>query len=281
MTRALTFLAVLIAAIYLFAVYLRRTGMFFPDRFPTGRWDTKLWMVEPSEHWITTSDDVKLHAWLFRSNDAGAPMLIWFHGNAGNLTDRAEMAAELARRGVSVFLFDWRGYGKSGGKATESGLYRDALAAYEYVQSGAAGSQPAESTTGGLRARRSTIVLYGESLGGPYAAYVAKERKGVHAVIIENSFPSLLALGNAFYKPLPLGLTAPFALRTAAWLNEAGVPVLVMHGTRDQVIPYALGKELYDELRVPKEMLTANAGHCEIPLFEAARYYEAVVRFAH
>jgi fermentation-respiration switch protein FrsA (DUF1100 family) len=110
---------------------------------------------------------------------------------------------------------------------------------------------------------------------------VAKERKGlVRAVIIENSFPSLKAIGNALYRPLPLGWTAPFALRTSKWLNEAGLPVLVMHGTHDQVIPYSLGKQLYDELRVPKEMLTANAGHCEIPATEGDRYYAAVIKFA-
>ena len=84
-------------------------------------------------------------------------------------------------------------------------------------------------------------------------------------------------MGNALYRPLPLGWTAPFALRTTDWLNEAGVPVLVMHGTRDAVIPYALGKKLYDGLRVPKEMLTSHAGHCEIPLFEAA----ALLRYRH
>jgi fermentation-respiration switch protein FrsA (DUF1100 family) len=222
-------------------------------------------MVEPEERWFTTDDEVRLHAWFFRSKDAKAPVMIWFHGNAGNLTDRAEMAAELAQRGVSVFLFDWRGFGKSEGRASESGLFRDALAAHDFVKT----LQPA------------SIVLYGESIGGPYAAFVARERKGVHAVILENSFPSLLALGNALYKPLPLGWTAPFALRTTKWLNDANVPVLVMHGTRDQVIPYALGRKLFDDLRVPKELLTADAGHCEIPLFEAGRYYEAVVRFAN
>ena len=76
-----------------------------------------------------------------------------------------------------------------------------------------------------------------------------------------------------------LSVTEPFALRTTAWLNDAGVPVLVMHGTRDGVIPYALGKKLYDDLRVEKQMLTSHAGHCEIPLFEPARYYDAVTRF--
>lgn len=260
MTRVLIFVATIVLAIYALAFYLRKTGMFFPDRFPAGNWDTRQLPVQPSDHWITTSDGVRLHSWLFQAADPKAPVLIWFHGNAGNLSGRAETAAELARRGVSVLLFDWRGYGKSGGRASESGLFRDALAAFDFV-----------------KPRATSIVLYGESIGGPYAAWVAKERKGAHAVIIENSFPSLMALGNALYK---MGWTAPFALRTADWLNEAGLPVLVMHGTRDQVIPYSLGKQLYDELRVPKEMLTANAGHCEIPAAEPARYYDAVIKSA-
>ena len=258
----LTFLAVLLAAIYLFALYLRRTGMFFPDVYPTGRWDVKAWMIEPSEHWFKTTDGVKLHGWLFKANDPNAPVIIWCHGNGGNLTDRAEMAVELAKRGASVFLFDWRGYGRSEGKARESGLFHDALAAYDYI---AKSGVP--------------IVMYGESLGGPYAAYVATRRKVV-AVVIENSFPSLRDLGNSLYHPLPLGWTAPFALRTTKWLNDARVPVLVMHGTRDSVIPYHLGKKLYDDLDVPrKELLTCDAGHCEIPLFDPRRYYETVIRF--
>jgi fermentation-respiration switch protein FrsA (DUF1100 family) len=98
-------------------------------------------------------------------------------------------------------------------------------------------------------------------------------------VVLENTFPSLAAMANVITRPIPLGWTVPFALRTTKWLNEAKRPVLVMHGTRDAVIPYALGRQLYDHLRVPKEMLTANAGHCEIPLFEPQRYYEAVTRF--
>lgn len=260
LTRILVFVLVLLVAILLFAQILRRTGMFYPDRYPTGRWDHG-----GEDHFFETSDGLRLHAWWFRAKAPDAPVMIWFHGNAGNLTDRADMAWELARRGVSVFVFDYRGFGRSEGRPSESGIYRDAIAAYEYVRSKGA----------------TRIVLYGESIGGPYAAFVAKERKGqIRAVILENSFPSLKDVGNAIYHPLPLGWTAPFAMRTTAWLNEAGVPVLVMHGTRDAVIPYRLGRQLHDGLTVPKEMLTSHAGHCEIPLFEAARYYEAVVRFA-
>jgi uncharacterized protein len=264
--RILTFLLVLSLGIYALSLYLRLTGMFFPDRFPVGRWDTEQWMVVPAEHWFTTSDGVRLHAWLFSASQPDAPVMIWLHGNAGNLTDRAEMAVEFAKRGISVFVFDYRGFGKSGGRATEWGVFRDSLAAHDYVRS--------------LGAQR--VILYGESIGGPYAAHVARKRKndGIEAVILENSFPSLRALGNALYHPLPLGWTAPAALRTTAWLNDAGVPVLVMHGKRDAVIPYRLGVELYEGLRVPKEMLTSEAaGHCEIPLFDAKLYYETVLRF--
>jgi fermentation-respiration switch protein FrsA (DUF1100 family) len=264
MTRIAIFILILLAAVVAFSQFLRRNGMFFPDRFPTGRWDRGAFMIVPTEHTFVTPDGVRLHAWRFDAKSANAPVMIWFHGNAGNLTDRADMAVEHARRGISVFVFDYRGYGKSEGRPSESKLLIDSLAAFDYVRSHGA----------------KTIVLYGESVGGPYAAFVAKERKGlVRAVVVENSFPSLKDMGNALYRPLPLGWTAPFALRTTDWLNEAGVPVLVMHGTRDDVIPYALGKKLYDGLRVPKEMLTSHAGHCEIPLFEAARYYDTVSRF--
>ena len=253
MAKGWILLLIAIVALFAFGHYARRSSMFFPSR------DVPAAPPGVEEQWFTTSDGVKLHGWLFRS---GSPAIVWLHGNGGSIAERAPMAAELSRRGISVFIAEYRGYGKSEGKPTESGLYEDALAAYDHV----AKSFP-------------EIVIYGESLGGPYAAYVAKHRK-VRCVIIENSFPSLLALGNALYKPFPLGWTAPRAMATTRWLNEAGVPVLVMHGKRDEVIPFALGQQLYDGLTVPKEMLVSEtAHHSEIPETEGDRYYEAVTRF--
>lgn len=261
--RILRLAIIAIAVLFLFAQFVRRTGMFYPTRFPAGDWNTASLATQPVDETFVTSDGVRLHGWWFHAADARAPTMIWFHGNAGNITDRGPTAAELAKRGVSVFVFDWRGYGRSEGSPSESKLYRDALAAYDFVA-----------------ARTQDIALYGESLGGPYAAYVAKTRGHIRCVLIENSFPSLTALGNTLYRPFPLGWTAPFAMRTADWLNAAGVPVLVMHGRRDQVIPYLLGASLYEQLRTKKEMMTSDtAGHCEIPVVEAGRYYETVLRF--
>lgn len=250
-------------ALYAFTQFLRRRSMFFPSRHPEGAWDTRALPVQPEDVTFRADDDVMLHGWLFRSRDASKPMIVWCHGNAGNITERAPMAAELARRGVSTFVFDWRGYGRSEGQPTEAGLFRDALAAFDFARS---------TTTG-------DIVMYGESLGGPFAAFTATKRK-TRAVIIENTFPSLSAMGNTMYRPLPLGWFAPFSLTTTKWLNQAGVPVLVMHGKRDAVIPFALGEQLYDELRVPKEMaVSETSGHCEFATTEAERYYSTVVRF--
>lgn len=243
--------------------------MFVPSRFPEGVWDAR----GAEDVTFLTSDGVRLHGWLFRSPfaDRRSALLVYCHGNAGNITDRASIAAELARRGVSTLLFDWRGYGKSEGRPSESALLKDALAAYDFAAFGREGPRSG--------AEGPDIAMYGESLGGPYAAYVAAHRK-VRCVVIENSFPSLCAMGNTLYHPLPLGWFAPFALRTTRWLDAAGVPVLVMHGKRDAVIPFSLGNELYEGLRVPKEMLVSETGgHCETANAEGARYYDAIVRF--
>ena len=262
--RALRIAAILLVLLFVFAQYIRRSGMFFPARYPIGNWDVHAYAIAPEDVAFTANDGVKLRGWLFRANGRASPLIVWFHGNGGNITDRASVAAELARRGVACFVFDWRGYGKSEGRPSEGKLKLDAMAAYDFAAT---------------LAKPDDIVLYGESLGGPFAAYVAKERKA-RCVVMENSFPSLAKLGNALYHPLPLGWFVPLALRTTAWLNEAGLPVLVLHGKRDQVIPFALGQELYDGLRVPKQMLVCESGgHCEIPFVEGPRYYDTVVRF--
>src|SRR4029078_8169303 len=118
-----------------------------------------------------------------------------------------------------------------------------------------------DSAVRDLHAQECRMPLYGESLGGPYAAWLATQRK-VHCVVIENSFPSLRDLGNALYAPVPLGYFAPCSLTTTRWLNKPGVPVLGMPGRRDQVIPFPLGIRLYADLRVPNRLLVREtAGH--------------------
>ena len=248
---------------YAFAQWQKRASMFFPDRYPLGDWD-RSFPIKPSDEWFQSSDGLRLHGWLFRATSSSAPAMVWFHGNAGNLTSRAPIAAELARRGVTTFVFDYRGFGRSDGSPAENALFDDSRAAYDHLREIVGPATP--------------MILYGESLGGPYAARMAMERPSA-CVIVENSFPSLSALGNSMYHPLPLGWFVGGSLTTSRWLNRAGKPTLVMHGRADEVIPFSLGQQLYEELRVEKEFYVSNAGHSEISAVEGSRFYDTVLRF--
>lgn len=250
----------------LIANSLKRASLFFPERYPGGYWDTERLPVQPVDAWVTTPDGVKLHFWVFTSPRQPVPTLLWFHGNGGNLSYRADVAAELARRGISTVLFDYRGYGRSEGKPSEHGLYIDSLAAFDYAVSV-------------LGARPRDIVLYGESLGGPYAAYVGAERGG-RGVIVENSFPSLVSMARIAYPNLPFSFFVKKSLRTTDYLNEAGLPVLVMHSKGDSMIPYRLGLEIFEALEVPRTLFTSEtADHSQIPAVEGDRYYRAIEEF--
>jgi hypothetical protein len=255
------------AALFVLAQVMKRASLFFPDRYPSGVWNTTSWPIRPDDHYFTTPDGVRLHGWSFRATgNARPPLLIWFHGNAGNLTLRAPAAIELAKCGVDVFVFDYRGFGRSEGRASEAALRIDSEAAYDY----------AVSRFGDHGGR---IALYGESIGGAYAAWVASKRNA-RCVILESSFPSLAAEVNAAYRPLPLGILVPGSLPVLRWLNAAGIPVLVAHGRKDVIVPFAVGMKLYEGLRVSKRLFVSEeAGHCEIPAIEGPRYAEVVAQF--
>lgn len=240
-------------------------ALFFPDRYPSGAWDFSRLPLRPSEHVIRTPDGLRLHAIHFAAAEPIAT-IIWFHGNAGNISTRADLAAQFASRGVSVFLFDYRGYGRSEGTPTERGARIDSLAAYDCVR-------------GTLTDDPQSIVLYGESIGGPFAAYVAS-RKPARCVVIESSFPSLSAMAAVHYPFTPFRFFVRKSLRTLEWLNRARLPVLVMHGTADDIVPLQLGMQLYGGLEVSKQLLCSEgAAHCEIPYWEGERYYSTIISF--
>lgn len=268
--RALSFLiaaGLIYVALFALAQFMKRTSMFFPDRYPVGNWDTSSWPIRPEDHYFAASDGVRLHGWSFSARGPSpAPLLVYFHGNAGNVTLRAPAAIELAKHGIDVFVFDYRGFGRSAGRPSESALRVDSVAAYDYAVARFAGYE-------------GRVAVYGESIGGAYAAWVASQRD-VRCVVIESSFPSLAAEVNAIYRPVPMGIFVPRSLPVLRWLNSAGRPVLVAHGRRDEVVPFALGMQLHERLRVPKEVFVSDtAGHCEVPAIEGPRYAVAVAKF--
>ena len=219
--------------------------VFYPDRENAG--DPGVLGISFRDEWIQTPDGTRLHAWWLPAKGAGT-VLLFCHGNAGNITHRLDNLALLNRAGVSVLIFDYRGYGKSQGKIDERGFYEDTLAALARARELA-------------RGEKARLVVFGRSLGGIAASRVAAE-KGVAGVILESTFTNLGDMAKSIY-PLP-GLGGLLAGRLAAdrFLQNAAVPLLFLHGDCDDIVPLELGRKLYETAKAPKEfMVVEGAGH--------------------
>lgn len=203
---------------------------------------------------ISASDGVALSMWwLPAGEEAGAPAVICFHGNATNIGGMLDYAAVWHARGFSCLLAEYRGYGRCEGKPTEKGLYRDALAAYQWV------------LTRDVKPDR--IVVYGHSLGAAVAAWLAAEEP-VAGVVLEGSFTSIHALARHHYWWLP----APEFIvldkfPTATHIARARCPVLVIHGEDDTVAPIRFGRSVFEAAAEPKTWCAIpGAGHNDLNL---------------
>lgn len=180
--------------------------------------------------------------------EGDGPVVIFFHGNAGNIAYRASLIEEFARlTRTRTVLFDYSGYGGNDGSPSEQEAVLDGLAVFDHV----AAEIPAER-----------IVLYGESLGGAVALAVASERR-CGGVVVQSSFSSLSSMALAIYPWMPLGaLLARGAFPSAERIARLEVPVLVVHGTRDEIIPFAEGEKLHRAAADGTEFLAVEgAGH--------------------
>lgn len=211
---------------------------FFPDRRvgppPPG--------VE--EHWIGTEDGERLHAWRVAA-PGSAPTLVWSHGNGGNIAGRGPILLALARRGLGVLAYDYRGYGQSSGSPHEAGVYRDAAAAFD--------SEVARGADPG------TLVCFGESLGGAVSIDLAT-RRPCRAVIVVSTFTRLADVARRHYGIL--GALAGNRFDALGRVARLSAPLLVAHGDRDEIVPSELGEQLFAAAPEPKRFLRIpGAGH--------------------
>jgi uncharacterized protein len=195
---------------------------------------------------ITTSDDETLHGWFVPVPEAQGTVL-FFHGNAGNISHRMDYMPMFQRLGYNFFIIDYRGYGQSSGSPSEAGTYLDAEAAWRYLTE-AKGIAPSQ------------IVLYGESLGGPIAAWLAARQKPA-GLILASSFTSAPDLAETIYPFLPVRLIARINYNTLEFLASITAPVLVMHSPQDEIVPFVHGQNLFQAASEPKQFLTLEGGH--------------------
>ncbi len=195
---------------------------------------------------ITAAGGAELYGWYVPAG-AGAPAVLFCHGNAGNISHRLEWIWLFHEMGLAVLLFDYRGYGRSSGTPDEAGTYADANAAWDYL-------------TKRIEVAPAKIVIVGESLGGPIAAHLAKD-VGPGALILVSTFTSAPDLASHYYWYLPVHLLARLQYPTAEYVTQVSAPTLVIHSRWDEIVPFRHAEEIYRRARGPKHLLEILGGH--------------------
>ncbi len=213
--------------------------------------------------WLRTDDGVDIHGWFIHSDSDR--VLLFFHGNAGNISHRLYSIRQFLDLGLSVFIIDYRGYGQSGGRTSEQGLYRDADAAWRYLteERGIAGDD---------------IVIFGRSLGGSVAANLAS-RVEPGAVILESTFTSVPDAAQDIYPWLPARWLSRLRHSTSEYVRDVHVPVLVVHSVDDEIIPYHHGEGIFEAANEPRAMLTIRGGHNDAIAVDEGTYTAGLRRF--
>jgi len=212
-----------------------------------------------------SEDGRMLHGWWIPHPEARGTIL-HCHGNAGNIGDRAWMAADFHRLKVNVFLFDYRGYGESRGLPTEQGTYCDARAAYEVVR---AKYRDEDSPP---------VVVHGQSLGGAVAIQLALD-KPVRGLIVESSFSSVIDMGEKLYPLLPIKWFCRFRYDSASKVPRLNIPKLFAHSPQDDLIPYDIGEKLYRAAIQPKDFVVLEGSHNDAGWTLTPAYWRAIEKF--
>jgi fermentation-respiration switch protein FrsA (DUF1100 family) len=179
---------------------------------------------------FTTEDGVRLNGWFIPSTEGGLTLL-WFHGNAGNISHRLDNIRLLHDKvKIHIFIIDYRGYGRSEGSVSEAGTYRDAS------------------------------VFYGRSLGAAVAVDLAVREEPL-ALIIETPFASVREMAKAVLPFLPIGPFLRTRYDTLEKIRKVRGPLLVLHGEQDDIVPYAQGQRIFEAAPEPKEFYTIRGAH--------------------
>lgn len=210
----------------------------------------------------------QLAGWWIPANDLNAPTILYFHGNLRNVSLRPDVMLRLHELGYNQLLVDYRGYGLStGGQPSEAKVYEDAESAWNWL-------------TKQRNLPPSRTFIYGHSLGGAIATDLAVHHPEAAGLIIESSFSSMAAMGEKDYGFLPISLVLNQRFDTVSKIGQLKIPLLIIHGTNDQKIPWQMGRELYDRAPTPKNItLIEGADHNNVASFAWLEYRAALSEF--
>lgn len=196
--------------------------------------------------YLYATDQTRLNGWYVPA-EQNRGTLLFFHGNAGNISGRVESIELFNKLGLNVLIIDYRGYGRSEGTPSENGTYMDAEAAWRYITE-VQGESP------------DRIILFGRSLGGGVAAWLASNVEA-GALVLESTFTSAVDLAREIYPFVPVQQLMHIRYPVGEYLEEITMPVMVAHSREDEVIPFHHGRELFDKAGEPKKWLEMQGGH--------------------
>ena len=213
-----------------------------------------------------TKDRLRLSGWFIPKEDSRG-VLLFCHGNAGNIGHRLDSIQLFHQLGLEIFIFDYRGYGESEGKPAERGTYEDAEAAWRYL----------------VEERQvdpKKIVVFGRSLGGAVASWLAS-RHTLGVLILESTFTSLPDIAATLYPYLPVRLMLRFKYNTAEYLAEVNCPTLIIHSRDDEIMPFIHGQRLFEIASEPKKFLELTGTHNEGFITSGTQYEKELNTFIH
>ena len=242
-TGVLGLIYVIVTAVF----YLLQEKMI---HFPTSNIDTT-----PDQHRFTYEDVIltidsknELHGW-FVPHSAPRYTILFFHGNAGNISHRIDSIRIFNDLGLSVFIYDYRGYGKSRGKRTENVMYEDAERAWNFL-----------TETKNIPPEK--IIVFGRSLGTAMASWIAAQREPA-GLIMESGFTSLVDMGRAMYRWLPTQYLLRWKYDSLSRISNIQCPILFVHSSDDRLIPHEFSKKLFAEATAEKKFLEIHGDHNE------------------
>jgi fermentation-respiration switch protein FrsA (DUF1100 family) len=261
-TIILTTLAVGWLGLMLVLFLIQDRMLFFPSRELV--WTPSRADLAYEDLMLPLEDGNQVSAWFVPAKNARGTVL-FCHGNAGNISHRLESIRDFHELGVNVLIFDYEGYGRSTGKPSEAALYRDVRAVWSYL-----------TKDRGLPPER--IVLFGRSLGGAVAAWLAA-RVDAAGLIVESSFTSVPDMARELYPLLTIRAMVRTRLETATYVQQVRCPVLVAHSRDDDIVPYSHGRRIYELAPEPKFFLEMRGDHNSGPFATGPAYREGLGRF--
>ena len=257
-------IVVILLALKVFVWFLEPRMAFFPL---SGVQDTPADVGVPFQDVrIQTADGETLHAWWLERSDARA-QVVFFHGNGGNLSLWLDILNELPRRGFSVLAIDYRGYGDSTGRPSERGLYRDAEAAVRVFRE---------------RLRKDGIptIYWGRSIGSPVAAHAASQSKP-DALVLETPMPDARSVLRSNPVLWALSFFSSYRFPTSQLLDGFDGPLLVIHGDSDSIVPFNVGRQVFDRAATRRKTFVAipGADHNDLHLVNPALYWTSIDQF--